>query len=163
MKGAQDPPADVPKLFSLPWILGIASLGVLLLLISRTLSPDSVTHDLIYDLGKTVLFLGLVEIFLKTSLERFASRKNDLEKLIDSFRSLREDMESSNRKMEQSLRNLQIDSIDKTVSVLLDGQAEIEKSLTNLRDLVVDEEARTLTLKALQAVREVRQRHQPQN
>lgn len=134
-----------------------------MLLISRTLSPDSVTHDLIYDLGKTVLFLGLVEIFLKTSLERFASRKNDLEKLIDSFRSLREDMESSNRKMEQSLRNLQIDSIDKTVSVLLDGQAEIEKSLTNLRDLVVDEEARTLTLKELQAVREVRQRHQPQN
>ena len=136
----------LPKLLSVPGLVGMAIFGVLIAVVSRLFGPENVLREIVTELlasfGSTILLLALFGLLFRTGLQRllrgapggetFARSAERLSELLQDFEGRRAETEPSQDgerldRIEEGIRALSADEIPRLESEI----RELQKMLAD--------------------------------
>src|SRR5918993_92524 len=125
----------LPRLLSVPGLVGVAAFGVLIVVVSRLFGPENILREVVTELlaslGSTILLLAVFGLFFRSGLRRLlrgapggesltqsAERLNELLQGFDQRASEPEDSENGEKldRIEEGVRTLTADEIPRLTS-----------------------------------------------
>jgi hypothetical protein len=149
MMTAEDPGSRaLPKLLSVPGLLGIAAFGVLIVVVSRLFGPENILREIVTELlaslGSTILLLAVFGLLFRSGLQRLLRGAPGGETLAQSAERLSEllqDLEGQSLESEDSRDGERLDRIEEGIRALsADEIPRLESELRELRKMLADPE-----------------------
>ena len=140
--------ATLPKLLSVPGLLGVGALGVLVVVVSRVFGPENILREVVTELlasfGSTILLLAVFGLLFRSGLQRLLRGAPGGETLAQSTERLNEllrGFDLHERESEDSRDGEQLDRIERAVrAVAADEIPRLESEIQELRNMLVDRE-----------------------
>ena len=140
--------ATLPKLLSVPGLLGVGAFGVLAVVVSRVFGPENILREVVTELlasfGSTILLLAVFGLLFRSGLQRLLRGAPGGETLAQSTERLNEllrGFDLHERGSEDSRDGEQLDRIERAVrAVAADEIPRLESEIQELRNMLVDRE-----------------------
>ena len=140
--------ATLPKLLSVPGLLGVGAFGVLVVVVSRVFGPENILREVVTELlasfGSTILLLAVFGLLFRSGLQRLLRGAPGGETLAQSTERLNEllrGFDLHERESEDSRDGEQLDRIERAVrAVAADEIPRLESEIQELRNMLVDHE-----------------------
>jgi hypothetical protein len=140
--------ATLPKLLSVPGLLGVGAFGVLVVVVSRVFGPENILREVVTELlasfGSTILLLAVFGLLFRSGLQRLLRGAPGGETLAQSTERLNEllrGFDLHERESEDSRDGEQLDRIERAVrAVAADEIPRLESEIQELRNMLVDRE-----------------------
>ncbi len=130
----------LPRLLSVPGLLGIAVFGVLVVVVSRVFGPQNILREVVTELlasfGSTILLLAVFGLLFRSGLRRLLSGTPGGESLAQSVEHLGELLQAYDqrgRESEESQDGEQLDRIEEGVRLIT--AYEIPRLQSEIREL----------------------------
>jgi hypothetical protein len=140
--------ATLPKLLSVPGLLGVGAFGVLVVVVSRVFGPENILREVVTELlasfGSTILLLAVFGLLFRSGLQRLLRGAPGGETLAQSTERLNEllrGFDLHERGSEASRDGEQLDRIEQALkAVAADEIPRLEREIRELRNMLVDPE-----------------------
>jgi hypothetical protein len=140
--------ATLPKLLSVPGLLGVGAFGVLVVVVSRVFGPENILREVVTELlasfGSTILLLAVFGLLFRSGLQRLLRGAPGGETLAQSTERLNEllrGFDLHERESEDSRDGEQLDRIERAVrAVAADEIPRLESEIQELRNMLIDRE-----------------------
>ena len=138
----------MPKLLSVPGLVGVAIFGVLIVVVSRLFGPENVLREIVTELlasfGSTILLLALFGLLFRTGLQRLLRGAPGGERLSQSaerLSGLLQDFEGQRVASEGSRDGEKLDRIEEGIRALSEDEIpRLENEIRELRKMLADPE-----------------------
>ena len=140
--------ATLPKLLSVPGLLGVGAFGVLVVVVSRVFGPENILREVVTELlasfGSTILLLAVFGLLFRSGLQRLLRGAPGGETLAQSTERLNEllrGFDLHERESEDSRDGERLDRIERAVrAVAADEIPRLASEIRELRNTLVDTE-----------------------
>ena len=140
--------ATLPKLLSVPGLLGVGAFGVLVVVVSRVFGPENILREVVTELlasfGSTILLLAVFGLLFRSGLQRLLRGAPGGETLAQSTERLNEllrGFDLHERGSADSRDGEQLDRIEQALkAVAADEIPRLEREIRELRNMLVDPE-----------------------
>jgi hypothetical protein len=140
--------ATLPRLLSVPGLLGLGAFGVLVVVVSRVFGPENVLREVVTELlasfGSTILLVAVFGLLFRSGLQRLLRGAPGGETLAQSTERLNELLQGFDlheRESEDSRDGEQLDRIEQAVrTIVADELPRLENEIRELRNMLVDPE-----------------------
>jgi hypothetical protein len=143
----EDPGSPVlPRLLSIPGLLGVAAFGVLIVVVSRLFGPENILREVVTELlaslGSTILLLAVFGLFFRTGLRRLLRGAPGGESLTQSAERLNELLQGFDQRAseaEDSQNGEKLDRIEEGVrAISADELPRLKSEIRELRTLLAE-------------------------
>jgi hypothetical protein len=139
-------PATLPRLLSVPGLLGLGAFGVLVVVLSRVFGPENILREVVTELlasfGSTILLVAVFGLLFRSGLQRLLRGAPGGETLAQSTERLNELLQGFDlheRESEDSRDGEQLDRIEQAVRAMVSDEIpRLESEIRELRDMLVD-------------------------
>ena len=136
----------LPRLLSIPGLLGVAAFGVLILVVSRLFGPENILREVVTELlaslGSTILLLAVFGLFFRTGLRRLLRGAPGGESLTQSAERLNELLQSFDQRAsepEDSQNGEKLDRIEDGVrAISTDELPRLKSEIRELRNMLAE-------------------------
>jgi hypothetical protein len=136
----------LPRLLSVPGLLGVAAFGVLIVVVSRLFGPENILREVVTELlasfGSTILLLAVFGLLFRTGLRRLLRGVPGGESLTQSAERLNEllqDFDQRGREPEDSQDGEKLDRIEEGVRTLTtDELPRLKSEIRELRNMLAE-------------------------
>ena len=136
----------MPRLLSVPGLLGVAAFGVLIVVVSRLFGPENILREVVTELlaslGSTILLLAVFGLFFRTGLRRLLRGAPGGESLTQSAERLNEllqDLDQRGREPEDSQDGEKLDRIEEGIRTLTTEELpRLKSEIRELRNMVAE-------------------------
>jgi hypothetical protein len=136
----------LPRLLSVPGLLGVAAFGVLIVVVSRLFGPENILREVVTELlaslGSTILLLAVFGLFFRTGLRRLLRGAPGGESLTQSAERLNELLQSFDQRAsepEDSENGEKLDRIEEGVrAITADELPRLKNEIRELRNLLAE-------------------------
>ena len=138
----------MPKLLSVPGLVGMAIFGVLIVVVSRLFGPENVLREIVTELlasfGSTILLLALFGLLFRTGLQRLlrgAPGGETFARSAERLSELLQDFEGRRAETEPSQDGERLDRIEEGIKALsADEIPRLESEIRELQKMLADPE-----------------------
>ena len=136
----------LPKLLSVPGLLGVAAFGVLIVVVSRLFGPENILREVVTELlaslGSTILLLAVFGLFFRTGLRRLLRGAPGGESLTQSAERLNELLQGFDQRAseaEDSENGEKLDRIEEGVKAIsADELPRLKSEIRELRNMLAE-------------------------
>lgn len=136
----------LPRLLSVPGLLGVAAFGVLIVVVSRLFGPENILREVVTELlaslGSTILLLAVFGLFFRTGLRRLLRGAPGGESLTQSAERLNELLQSFDQRTSEpgdSQNGEKLDRIEKGVrAITADELPRLKSEIRELRNMLAE-------------------------
>src|SRR5215212_4676001 len=140
--------ATLPKLLSVPGLLGVGAFGVLVVVVSRVFGPENILMEVVTELlasfGSTILLLAVFGLLFRSGLQRLLRGAPGGEGLAQSMQRLNEllrGFDQLERESEDSQDGEQLDRIEQAVRAMAaDEIPRLKSEIRELRNMLANPE-----------------------
>jgi hypothetical protein len=138
----------LPRLLSVPGLLGVAAFGVLIVVVSRLFGPENILREIVTELlasfGSTILLIAVFGLLFRTGLRRLLRGAPGGESLTESAERLNEllqGFEGRTGEAEGSQNGEKLDRIEEGIRALsADEIPRLGSEIRELRKMLSDPE-----------------------
>ncbi len=136
----------LPRLLSVPGLLGVAAFGVLIVVVSRLFGPENILREIVTELlaslGSTILLLAVFGLFFRSGLQRLIRGAPGGESLTQSAERLNEllqEFDQRGREPEDSQDWEKLDRIEEGVrAITADELPGLKSEIQELRNMLAE-------------------------
>lgn len=136
----------LPRLLSVPGLLGVAAFGVLIVVVSRLFGPQNILREVVTELlasvGSTILLLAVFGLFFRTGLRRLIRGAPGGESLTQSAERLNEllqELDQRGREPDDSQDGEKLDRIEAGVrAITADELPRLKSEIQELRNMLAE-------------------------
>ncbi|CAN5877063.1 hypothetical protein BH18ACT11_BH18ACT11_12370 [soil metagenome] len=136
----------LPRLLSVPGLLGVAVFGVLVVVVSRLFGPENILKEVVTELlasfGSTILLLAVFGLLFRSGLQRLLRGAPGGESLAQSTERLNEllrGFDQHERESEDSQYGEQLDRIEQALKAMAaDEIPRLKSEIRELRNMLAD-------------------------
>lgn len=136
----------MPRLLSVPGLLGVAAFGVLIVVVSRLFGPENIIREVVTELlaslGSTILLLAVFGLFFRTGLRRLLRGAPGGESLTQSAERLNELLQGFDQRAseaEDSENGEKLDRIEEGVKAMTaDELPRLKSEIRELRNMLAE-------------------------
>jgi len=140
--------ATLPRLLSVPGLLGVGAFGLVVVVVSRVFGPENILREVVTELlasfGSTILLLAVFGLLFRSGLQRLLREAPGGETLAQSTERLNEllrGLGQHERESEDSRDGEQLDRIEQAVRAVAEAEIpRLESEIQELRSMLVDPE-----------------------
>jgi hypothetical protein len=136
----------LPRLLSVPGLVGVAAFGVLIVVVSRLFGPENILREVVTELlaslGSTILLLAVFGLFFRSGLRRLLRGAPGGESLTQSAERLNELLQGFDQRAgepEDSRNGEKLDRIEEGVRALTaDEIPRLKSEIRELRNMLAE-------------------------
>lgn len=139
-------PTALPKLLSVPGLVGVAAFGIAVVVVSRVFGPENILREVVVELlasfGSTILLLAIFGLLFRSGLQRLlrgAPGGESVAQSVERLGDLLQDFDQGGGGSNDSRDGEQLDRIEEGVRGLTaDEIPRLKKEMQELRNMLSD-------------------------
>ena len=139
-------PTALPRLLSVPGLVGLAVFGIVVIVVSRVFGPENILREVIVELlasfGSTILLLAIFGLLFRSGLQRLlrgAPGGESIAQSVERLGELLQGFDQGGRGSEDSRDEEQLDRIEEVVRGLSSDEIpRLKEEIRELRNMLSD-------------------------